>query len=127
MRRLVIATLFVTAPIAAPLGAIEAAPPFETRTINEVLLITPTNAHGRPGGGLRADASTPPTANTAYNGPSPVYGGDAAMGETEDSYLARTGHQLPTSTAYGGDPVPGETDDSYFARTGDHVPHSLDT
>ncbi len=74
------------------------------------------------GGALQAEASVPSTADTVYNGPEPGYGGDRVPGETEDSYLARTGHRLPASSAYGGDPVPGETDESYFGRTGDHLP-----
>ena len=32
------------------------------------------------------------------SGSSPVFGGDPAAGETDDSYFARTGHHLPSHT-----------------------------
>jgi hypothetical protein len=31
-----------------------------------------------------------------YAGPSPSFGGDPAVGETEDSYVARTGDHIPS-------------------------------
>lgn len=74
-------------------------------------------------GGTSAHARTtaaPPA--SGYDGSAPVWGGDPAVGETDESYFARTGDHLPGSTsAYGGDPAIGETDESYFARTGDHL------
>jgi hypothetical protein len=66
-----------------------------------------------------------------YVGPSPTVGGDPARGETDESYVARTGRHLPGLASavsvvqrpvVGGDPASGETDDSYYARTGHHLP-----
>jgi hypothetical protein len=75
-----------------------------------------------PGGTSAHAQTTAAPAASGYDGPAPVWGGDPVIGETEDSYFARTGDHLPGSTsAYGGDPVTGETDESYFARTGDHL------
>jgi hypothetical protein len=75
--------------------------------------------------------------NAVYLAPSPTVGGDPAIGETEESYLARTGHDLPgrasavsvadpwwygPAPVVGGDPASGETEASYHARTGHHLP-----
>jgi hypothetical protein len=62
--------------------------------------------------------------------PTPVYGGDAVPGETDDSYAARTGHHLPFRSSqpavesnesmpvWGGDRASGESEVSFGARTG---------
>ena len=80
---------------------------------------------------MAAEVHASPTVGTSpiYSGPAPTYGGDPAIGETQESYLARTGDQMPvawltsgSSPVFGGDPAAGETDDSYFARTGHHLP-----
>ena len=80
---------------------------------------------------MAAEVHASPTVGTAptYSGPAPTYGGDPAIGETQESYLARTGDQMPSTwptsgstPVFGGDPAAGETDDSYFARTGRHLP-----
>jgi hypothetical protein len=76
-----------------------------------------------------ASASTPTSEQPVYAGPPPVYGGDPAIGETDDSYLNRTGDHVPglwlannVAPIFGGDPAIGEIDESYFARTGNHLP-----
>lgn len=75
-----------------------------------------------PGGTSAHARTTAAPAASGYDGSAPVWGGDPAVGEIDESYFARTGDHLPGSTsAYGGDPVIGETDESYFARTGDHL------
>ena len=82
------------------------------------------DARGRaaPSPGVAAEVHASPTVSTAptYSGPAPTYGGDPAIGETQQSYLARTGDQMPRHLAdirfHPGpgrcDSAPGETDDS---------------
>jgi len=72
--------------------------------------------------------ASPALSALIYSGPAPTYGGDPAIGETQESYFARTGDRLPvawlassSTPVFGGDPVTGETDDSYFVRTGHHL------
>jgi hypothetical protein len=80
------------------------------------------------GTSMTASAST--SEQRVFAGPPPVYGGDPAIGETDESYFARTGDHLPghwlantIKPTFGGDPAIGELDESYFARTGQHLPH----
>jgi hypothetical protein len=77
---------------------------------------------------ITASAST--SEQPVFAGPPPAHGGDPAIGETGESYLARTADQLPAhwlanaiNPTFGGDPAIGEIDESYFARTGHHLPH----
>jgi hypothetical protein len=77
---------------------------------------------------MTASAST--SEQPVFAGPPPVDGGDPAIGETGESYFARTGDHLSghwlanaINPTFGGDPSIGELDESYFARTGHHLPH----
>jgi hypothetical protein len=80
------------------------------------------------GTSMTASAST--SEQPVFAGPPPAYGGDPTIGETGESYLARTADHLPEhwlantiKPTFGGDPALGELDESYFARTGQHLPH----
>lgn len=100
-----------------------------------LLLTVGAASPGQTAGSEAIVIGSGPTA--VFVGPAPTYGGDPARGETDGSYVARTGRHLPgLSTAIevdgpwwygrapvtGGDPASGETDESYVARTGRHLP-----